>query len=82
MMYIEDCLYSVLQFMQYPAEKLKQRTYNITAMSFTPEELFAEIRKHVPELKTSYNIDPMKQSIGMLFKIDNILMFKSRWSVI
>ena len=32
---------------------LKQRTYNVTAMSFTPEELFDEIRKHVPKLKVN-----------------------------
>lgn len=30
---------------------LKQRTYNVTAMSFTPEELFAEIKKYVPNLQ-------------------------------
>lgn len=57
MMYIDDCLESVLQFMEYPSSQLKQRTYNVSAMSFTPEELFAEIRKHVPDLKVTYNVD-------------------------
>ena len=57
MMYIDDCLDSMLQFMDFPSDKLKQRTYNVTAMSFTPEELFNEIKKHVPDLKVTYKID-------------------------
>lgn len=40
-----------------PEEKLKRRTYNITAMSFTPEELADKIAKHIPELKMTYNPD-------------------------
>lgn len=64
MMYIDDCLGSVLQYMEFPANKLAQRTYNVTAMSFTPEELFSEIRKHVPGLKVSYSVDPVRQSIA------------------
>jgi threonine 3-dehydrogenase len=63
MMFIDDCLHSVLQFMQFPADQLKQRTYNITAMSFTPAELFAEIKKHIPELKVTYSVDS-RQAIG------------------
>ena len=63
MMYVVDCLMSVLQFMQHPVDKLKQRTYNVTAMSFTPDELFAEIKKHVPNLKITYNVDS-RQAIG------------------
>jgi len=55
MMYIDDCLDSVLRIMEQP--KLKQRTYNVTAMSFTPEELVEEIRKHVPRLQVTYKID-------------------------
>lgn len=66
MMYIEDCLNSVLQFMEFPSEKLTQRTYNITAMSFTPQELYAEIKKHIPNLEISYNIDS-RQAIGKKF---------------
>lgn len=63
MMYIEDCLESILKFMEFPVDKLKIRTYNVNAMSFTPEELFDEIRKHVP-LKVTYKIDS-RQAIGL-----------------
>lgn len=43
--------------MTVPEEKLKHRVYNVTAMSFTPEELADKISKHVPELKISYRPD-------------------------
>ena len=66
MMYIDDCLKSVLQYMECPAEILKKRTYNITAMSFTPEQLFKEIKNHVPELTVTYNVDS-RQAIGGFF---------------
>lgn len=46
-----------------PQEKLKRRVYNVTAMSFTPEELTAEISKHIPELSISYRPDS-RQEIG------------------
>lgn len=49
--------------MQFPNEKITQRTYNVTAMSFTPEELFSEIKKHIPDLKITYKIDT-RQEIG------------------
>ncbi|KAK0158722.1 hypothetical protein PV328_009694 [Microctonus aethiopoides] len=57
MMYIEDCLNALFQFLNTPNEKLKRRTYNVTAMSFTPEELFTELRKHIPDLDISYRPD-------------------------
>ncbi len=66
MMYLDDCLTSVLQFMEYPKEELKQKTYNITAMSFTPEELFAEIKNHIPNLTVEYKVDS-RQLIGKYF---------------
>lgn len=40
-----------------PQEKLKRRVYNVTAMSFSPEQLFDKIAKYVPELRISYNPD-------------------------
>lgn len=63
MMYIDDCLRALFQFLNTPNEKLKRRVYNVTAMSFTPEELFAELQKHIPELHISYNPDN-RQLIG------------------
>ena len=57
MMHINDCLRSLLEFMTVPPEKLKRRVYNVTAMSFTPEQLFDKIAKYVPELHISYRPD-------------------------
>lgn len=48
---------SLLEFMTVPEEKLKHRVYNVTAMSFTPEELVDKIAKYVPELRVSYKPD-------------------------
>jgi nucleoside-diphosphate-sugar epimerase len=33
-------------------------------MSFEPETIAAEIRKHIPEFKLDYNVDPIRQSIA------------------
>ncbi len=63
MMYIDDCLRSLLELMEAPAERLTQRTYNIHAMDFTPAELAAAIRRYVPELKLTYAPDS-RQDIG------------------
>lgn len=63
MMYIDDCLRSLVELMEAPEEKLSQRTYNIHAMDFTPAELAAAIRKYVPELELSYTPDS-RQDIG------------------
>lgn len=50
--------------MTTPNEQLKHRVYNVTAMSFTPEELFAKLAAHVPQLRITYKPDS-RQSIGM-----------------
>ena len=63
MMYIDDCLSALFKFLNAPNERLRQRVYNVTAMSFTPEELFNEIRKHIPDLQITYNPDE-RQNIG------------------
>jgi len=57
MMYIDDCLKSIVQFMEFPQERLKMRTYNIQAMSFTPEELAEAIKSFIPNFEISYNVD-------------------------
>lgn len=64
MMYVDDCLRATLEIMEAPAELLSMRTYNISAMSFTPEELVQEVQKHIPELEVVYNVDAVRQSIA------------------
>ncbi|XP_001915437.1 L-threonine 3-dehydrogenase, mitochondrial [Equus caballus] len=64
MMYIDDCLRATLEVMEAPAESLSMRTYNINAMSFTPEELAQEVHKHIPEFQITYNVDSARQAIA------------------
>lgn len=57
MIYITDCLRALMEMMEAPSESLKLRTYNVTAMDFTPKELFQEVCKLVPELEVEYKPD-------------------------
>ncbi|XP_029104218.1 L-threonine dehydrogenase 2 isoform X2 [Scleropages formosus] len=63
MMHISDCHRATLEFMQAPDRQLSLRTYNIAAVSFTPEEVAEEIRKHLPHLRVTYNPDLARQTI-------------------
>lgn len=65
MMYIDDFLRSVVEFLTFPEDKLKQRTYNIQAVSFTPAELADAIKAVLPNFKISYKPDS-RQQIGRL----------------
>ncbi|XP_041105822.1 L-threonine 3-dehydrogenase, mitochondrial-like isoform X3 [Polyodon spathula] len=64
MMYIDDCLRATLEVMEAPTEQLRMRTYNINAMSFSPEELAAEVKKQIPDFQITYNIDHVRQAIA------------------
>ncbi|KAG7169347.1 L-threonine 3-dehydrogenase-like 1 [Homarus americanus] len=57
MMYIEDCLRSLWEVLVAPEDQLKRRTYNVTAMSFSPEEIVAEVKKHFPDFSITYKPD-------------------------
>jgi nucleoside-diphosphate-sugar epimerase len=64
MMYMDDAIKATLQLMDAPAEKVKIRTsYNISAISFSPEQIAAEIKKHMPEFECTYEPD-FKQKIA------------------
>ena len=63
MMYIDDVLRATIDFMETGSDKLSMRTYNVTAMSFSPEELAGEVRKYVPDLEVVYQPDE-RQAIG------------------
>jgi nucleoside-diphosphate-sugar epimerase len=58
MMYMPDCIKATIDLMQAPIENLKHHSdFNLAAFSFSPKELAAEIKKHIPEFKISYEPD-------------------------
>ena len=57
MMWIDDCIQSIIGIMEASSDQLKQRTYNVAAMSFTPDELAKAIRKYKPNFQISYQPD-------------------------
>lgn len=64
MMYMPDALHATISLMEAPAEQVKIRSsYNVAGMSFTPEEIAAEIRKHIPDFSISYAPD-FRQAIA------------------
>lgn len=65
MMYMPDALNAIVDLMEADPSKLKHRnSFNVTAMSFDPEEIAAEIRKSIPTFKLSYEVDPVRQQIA------------------
>jgi len=58
MMYMPDAIRSTIELMEAPADKISVRTsYNLSGMSFSPKEIGAEIKKHIPDFKMSYKPD-------------------------
>jgi nucleoside-diphosphate-sugar epimerase len=65
MMYMPDALNAIMDLMEANGDKLVHRNaFNITAMSFAPEEIAAEIQKHMPDFKMNYMVDPVRQAIA------------------
>ena len=65
MMYMPDALDAAVNLMEADPLRLKHRNaFNVTAMSFDPEILAAEIRKHIPSFTMEYEIDTMRQTIA------------------
>lgn len=58
MMYMEDAINATIQIMQTDASKVKTRTsYNVAAISFTPQEIALNIKKHIPDFEITYTPD-------------------------
>jgi nucleoside-diphosphate-sugar epimerase len=65
MMYMDDAIRATLELMDAPAEKISIRSsYNLGGISFTPELLAAEIRKHLPGFQISYKSNDPRQAIA------------------
>ena len=62
MMYMPDAIKVTLELMEAPAAKISIRTsYNISGMSFSPKEIGAEIKKHIPKFDITYKPDYRQQ---------------------
>lgn len=58
MMFMSDAVKATIDLMQADKESLKvQSSYNVGGMSFSPEEIAAEIKKHIPEFEITYKAD-------------------------
>ncbi|WP_396157705.1 L-threonine 3-dehydrogenase [Flavobacterium sp.] len=58
MMYMDDAISATVEIMQAPSESIKIRSsYNLSAVSFAPTEIAAEIKKHIPNFSISYKPD-------------------------
>ncbi len=65
MMYMPDAIDAAITLMIADSTLLKHRNaFNVTAMSFSPQQLAAEIQKHIPQFTIAYNVDPLRQAIA------------------
>ncbi len=65
MMYMPDAIKAAIDVMEADASRLRHRNaFNVTAMNFTPEQVAAEIRKHLPQFAIAYDVDPIRQRLA------------------
>lgn len=65
MMYMDDAIRGTIELMDAPAESISIRSsYNLTGVSFTPEDLATEIRKHIPDFTLSFSENDVRQAIA------------------
>lgn len=65
MMYMDDAIRATLTLMDAPAENITIRSsYNLAGISFTPEEIAAEVKKLMPNFEMSYAESDPRQAIA------------------
>ena len=65
MMYMPDALRAAIELMEANPDKLIHRNgFNVTAMSFAPENIFSHIKRRRPQFEMEYQVDPLKQAIA------------------
>ena len=58
MMFMDDAIKATVDIMTAKKDNIKIRSsYNLAAISFTPKEVAASIKKHIPEFEITYNPD-------------------------
>ncbi len=65
MMYMPDAINAAITLMNADGRQLVHRNaFNVTAMSFAPEDIAEEIKKHIPGFTINHDIDPVRQAIA------------------
>ena len=65
MMYMDDAIRATISLMDASAENISIRSsYNLAGISFTPEQLAGEIKKHIPGFEMSYVDSDPRQAIA------------------
>lgn len=65
MMYMPDALRAAIDIVEADPNRLKHRNaFNVTAMSFAPEDIANEIKKHIPDFIMDYDVDSVRQAIA------------------
>lgn len=65
MLYMPDALNACTQLMDCdPSNLVHRNSFNVTAMSFSPKELFAAIKSRIPSATFKYEVDPVKDKIS------------------
>ncbi|MCD6122108.1 MAG: NAD-dependent epimerase/dehydratase family protein [Spirochaetales bacterium] len=65
MIYMPDAIKAAIDLMEADPERLRHRNaFNVTAMSFCPEDEAAYIRRYIPGFEINYSIDPVRQALA------------------
>jgi threonine 3-dehydrogenase len=81
MMYMSDAIKATLDLMEAPKENISIRYgYNLAAMSFTPSEIAAEIKKHIPTFEITYKPDFRQQIAASWTESIDDSMARKEWS--
>lgn len=65
MMYMPDALDAMIDLAEADPSKLKHRNaFNVTAMSFCPEDIYASIKKYMPDFTMDYDVNQTLQRIA------------------
>jgi len=80
MIFIDDAIRATIELMEAPKSQVKVRTsYNISGVSFSPNEVFQEIQKHIPNFKVIYKPDFRQQIANNWPESIDDSMARSHW---
>ena len=65
MLYMPDALNACSQLMEAdPAKLIHRNSFNVTAMSFCPNDLMADIQEYIPDFTMEFQINPVMEAIA------------------